>query len=102
MFNKNTVISQIINILENKKNKELKSYITMFLFKDNDTNKSQSDIGVLFDGNEKDILTMYFTLTKILATHLDMDVDVFCKTTQDIITRGENVCDINIYKRCQI
>ena len=86
MLNKNTVISQIINILENKKNKELKSYITMFLF----------------DGNEKDILTMYFTLTKILATHLDMDVDVFCKTTQDIITRGENVCDINIYKRCQI
>ena len=74
----------------------------MFLFKDNDTNKSQSDIGVLFDGNEKDILTMYFTLTKILATHLDMDVDVFCKTTQDIITRVENVCDINIYKRCQI
>lgn len=69
MLNKNTVISQIINILENKKNKELKSYITMFLFKDNDTNK---------------------------------DVDVFCKTTQDIITRGENVCDINIYKRCQI
>ena len=102
MLNKNTVISQIINILENKKNKELKSYITMFLFKDNDTNKSQSDIGVLFDGNEKDILTMYFTLTKILATHLDMDVDVFCKTTQDIITRGENVCDINFYKRCQI
>ena len=43
MLNKNTVISQIINILENKKNKELKSYITMFLFKDNDTNKSQFD-----------------------------------------------------------
>ena len=30
----------------------------MFLFKDNDTNKSQSDIGVLFDGNEKDIDNM--------------------------------------------
>ena len=81
MLNKNTVISQIINILENKKNKELKSYITMFLFKDNDTNKSQSDIGVLFDGNEKDILTMYFTLTKILATHLDMDVDCLLYTS---------------------
>lgn len=70
MINKNTVIANMINMLNVKDDKEIIGYITSVVYDD-------KEVGFLVDGEDSNIICLYLALTKILADKQNLDIHKF-------------------------
>lgn len=70
MINKNTVIAQMMNMLNINDDKEIIGYITSVIYDD-------KEVRFLVDGEDTDIICLYLALTGILADKQNLNIHDF-------------------------
>lgn len=91
MINKNTVIANMINMLNVKDDKEIIGYITSVVYDD-------KEVGFLVDGEDSDIICLYLALTKILADKQNLDIHKFLQKIDIALSNNVSV-DISLKKQ---
>lgn len=90
MINKNTVIAQMMNMLNINDDKEIIGYITSVIYDDKDH---------LVDGEDTDIICLYLALTGILADKQNLNIHDFLEKVDVALSQNVN---IDIFKKKQV
>lgn len=92
MINKNTVIAQMMNMLNINDDKEIIGYITSVIYDD-------KEVCFLVDGEDTDIICLYLALTGILADKQNLNIHDFLEKVDVALSQNVN---IDIFKKKQV